>query len=199
VNLGELNDLAGRCFKQDYLKEESLQELMEACLPFFLYFRQRNGFSFIPASDVKEELAAEAISRAFISHKMRNGHSAFYLMNAFRDCCRERAKTEDRTRIVKIVEKCGPELSLGIGQSRQPLSPDVQARRSEFMDQVLQILEDHPAFSKKLVLEKVRGSTFPEMADLNGVSVNECKRVHQHDIYHLRKNISQDHSNEAPE
>ena len=199
MRLSELNDLADRCFRQDYLKEEALQELVQACLPFFLYFRQRNGFSFIPASDVKEELAAEAISRAFISHKMRNGHSAFYLMNAFRDCCRERARARESTRIDEMAERLGLDSASIVGQHTQIPSPDVQARRSEFMDHVLQILEDHPAFSKKLVLEKVRGSTFPEMADLNGVSVKECKRVHQHDIYHLRKNISQNHNDQTPD
>ena len=123
MRLNELNDLADRCFKQGDLKEESFRELIEACMPFFLYFRKRNGFSSIPVNDVREELAAEAISKAFISYKMRNGRSSFYLLNAFRDCCRERAKTLGPERIKDMVDKFGLRSPLDTGRSTQPLSP----------------------------------------------------------------------------
>lgn len=177
--------------------DKQFQNLLSACIPFFLSFRKKYGFFHIPVEDVKEELAAEAVNRAFIKHKMNDKRFSFYLINAFRDCCRERTRTANPKRITTIIDECGLEFASNIGRSRRPIPSEVEAERREFVEQVSLILKDHPPFSKKLVFEKTRGSTYPEMASLYRKSLNECKRVHQHDIYHIRKNINRDYDDET--
>ncbi len=198
MRLNELNVLADHYLERICQGDDKqFQNLLSACIPFFLSFRKKYGFSHIPVEDVKEEMAAEAINRAFIRHKINNKSFSFYLINAFRDCCRERTKDANPKRIAGIIDKCGPQFALSVGRSKQPISAEVQTQRNEFVEQVFLILKDHPPFSKKLVFERTRGSTFPEMASLYRKSLNECKRVHQHDIYYIRKNINRDHDDET--
>jgi hypothetical protein len=198
VRLNELNVLADRYLERICQGDDKqFQNLLSACIPFFLSFRKKYGFSHIPLDDVKEELAAEAINRAFMRHKINNKRFSFYLINAFRDCCRERTRIENSERIDKIIDKHGLQFALNAGRSKQPIPPEVQAQRSEFVEQVCLILKDHPSFSKKLVFERTRGSTYPEMATIYRKSLNECKRVYQYDIYHIRKNINPDHYDET--
>ena len=198
MKLSEFHAFADECLERvGQGDNEQFQNLLSACMPFFLYFRKKYGFSHIPVDEVKEVLAAEAINRAFIKHKMNDKRFSFYLINTFRDCCRERTRIGNQTRITDIIDKCGLQFALNAGRSKQPISAEIQAERNEFVEQVHFILKDHPPFSKKLVFEKTRGSTFPEMASLYRKSLNECKRVHQHDIYHIRKNINRDHDDET--
>jgi len=198
VKLDELNDLADHSLERiSQGDDKQFQELLSACVPFFLSVRETYGFFHIPVENIKEGLAAEAINKAFINHKTKNRCFSFYLVNAFRDCCRDISRGETQERLAKIVKKCGLESASTFSHGTQPIPSEVQAQRSEFVEQVCLILKDHPPFSKKLVFEKTRGSTYPEMADINHTSLNECKRVYQHDIYHIRKNISQDHHDEA--
>ena len=198
MRLSELYVLADHCLERICQGDDKqFQNLLSACIPFFLSFRKKYGFSHIPVEDVKEELAAEAVNRAFIKHKMNDKRFSFYLINAFRDCCRERTRNTNPTRITSIIDKCGLQFTLNIGRSKQPISSEVQAKRSEFVEQVCLILKDHPPFSKKLVFERTRGSTYPEMASIYRKSLNECKRVYEHDIYHIRKSINRDHYDKA--
>ena len=198
MRLSELHVLADHYLERICQGDDKqFKNLLSACIPFFLSFRKKYGFSHIPVDDVKEELAAEAVHRAFISHKINNKRFSFYLINAFRDCCRERTRIENSGRIDNIIDKCGLQFALNAGRSKQPISSEVRAQRNEFVEQVFLILKDHPAFSKKLVFERTRGSTYPEMASIYRKSLNECKRVYEHDIYHIRKNINRDHYDEA--
>ena len=198
MRLSELTVLADDCLERIRQGDErQFENLLSACIPFLLCFRKKFGYFHIPVEDVKEDLAFEAINRAFINHETKNKPFSFFLINAFRDCCRRRTRTENSERITKIVDKCGLQHTLDFGQNPQPIPPDVQVQRDEFVEQVRLILKDHPSFSKKLVFEKMRGATFPEMVSMYRESLNECKRVYQHDIYHIRKNINRSFHNET--
>ena len=194
MNLSELNDLADRYIERIAQGESQLlEELHAACLPRFLYFRKRYGFSVISVEEVTEDLAYEAINLTFIRYKEGDRPFSFYLINAFRDLCRKRKREMDRERLSGIAGECGCTIPVGVGQYTRPVPPHVQAERNEFNEELDRILANHPSLSKRLVLEKKRGSTYRELAELNYVSLKECRRVHEHDMYHIKKDISDGH------
>jgi len=84
VKLNELNKLADHCLEAMQRGDESQHpKLLSACIPVFLYYRKKNGFSFIPLEEVKQDLANEAISRAFINHKIKGECFSYYLTEQY--------------------------------------------------------------------------------------------------------------------
>ena len=69
-------------------------------------------------------------------------------------------------------------------------SPPAWAQDKELVELAAAILKDHEELSKKVVYQKTRGSTYPEMADIFKAALNECKRVYWHDINDLRKKMN---------
>ena len=56
----------------------------------------------------------------------------------------------------------------------------------EIIEKANEILATHDPFSKQVVYQKSRGSTYPDMSDIFKTTLNECKRVYWHDIDVLR-------------
>ena len=150
-----------------------LNKLTRMCIPYFLYLRKKLGFYRIPESEVRDELASDAIAKLFIDQKRRGRLYSICLHNAFRDCCRERMKSIREHDNDGIMDK--------IMHSRYR-SPETQAQLNEIEELVGCILADHEPLSKKVVFQKMRGSTYPEMAEIFQTTSNECKRVYWHDF-----------------
>ena len=90
-----------------------------------------------------------------------------------------------------IVSQCDIEESRKVmgGGTRYP-SPQVKAQDNELVELAENILKNHDDLSKKVVYQKTRGSTYPEMVDIFSNTLNECKRVYWHDINDLRKKLN---------
>ena len=159
---------------------ELLKKLSGLCLPYFLSLRKRLGFYGIPESEVRNELTSDAISKAFIDQKRRGLPYSFCLHNAFRDCCRERLKS--------IREQYNDDIFDKIIHQRY-IPPDYQAQVNEIEELVSRILEDHEPLSKQVVFQKMKGSTYPEMAEIFRTTSNECKRVYWHDFNDIQKKV----------
>ncbi|HDZ69405.1 MAG TPA: hypothetical protein ENH43_03195 [Phycisphaerales bacterium] len=90
-----------------------------------------------------------------------------------------------------IFSQCDIEESRKVmgGGTRYP-SPQIKAQDNELVEFAENILKNHDDFSKKVVYQKTRGSTYPEMAKIFDTVLNECKRVYWHDINDLREKLN---------
>ncbi len=172
-------------------QEEMYQQLVSLCIPYFLYIRKKFGFPSISVEQVKKELAFDAVTDALIVKQNRSLPLGLCLQNSFRDVCRKRIRITREHDTGKIMEQCNIKIpgSLLGASSPEPLPPD-KAENNEIVELTKNILEDHDPFSKKVVFQKTRGSTYPDMASIFSTTSNECKRVYWHDVYHLREKLN---------
>ncbi len=175
---------------------ELYPKLTNMCTSYFLCLRKRFGFYCIPVREVILELAADAVSDAIMAQGKRNLPFTICLQNSFRDCCRQRVRSIREQTAGDFVEQCDiahAPLSIGLG-ARVP-SAEVQVHSADEIQLVNEILNNHDPFSTKVIYQKNRGSTYPEMAGIFSTTVNECKRVYWHDIRHIRKQFGQNYEN----
>lgn len=172
------------------------QKLAGMCTSYLLYLRKKLGFHCIPDREITHELATDAVSDAIMAQARRNLPFTICLHNAFRDCCRQRVRIIREQYVGGIMEKCdvsNPPFMIGIGM--QSDSAEDQAQNNELLKLAHKAIDNHDRFSKKVLYQKSKGSTYPEMADIFSTTLNECKRVYWHDINHIRKQIGQNYEN----
>ena len=185
-------ELIDQCAERMRKDDNKLRdELVSLCIPYLLHIRIKWGFQSIPVKEVKDELVSDAIAEAFIKQTKGSLRFSLRLRNTFRDLCRARVKILRQERNIDIADACGisPPSSAFRGNT-QPGSPNAEPDQNEKIRLVKEILQNHDPFSKKVVYEKVRGSTYAEMADIFGTLWVECKRVYWRDLYHLRKKLN---------
>ena len=185
-------DLANQYAKQILEgKDGQHQELVKMCLPYFYYLRKKLGFYSISLKEVKNELATDAVSDAIMAQRRREFPFSICIHNSFRDICRKRNRGAREHNMNDIVSQCDIEESRKVmgGGTRYP-SPQVKAQDNELVELAENILKNHDDLSKKVVYQKTRGSTYPEMVDIFSNTLNECKRVYWHDINDLRKKLN---------
>ena len=157
-----------------------LARLTRQCTPYFLMLRKKLGFYRIPEAEVQGDLASDAITKAFVDKERRGLPFGICMHNAFRDCCRQRMKSIREHDNDGILDKI-------IHPRYRP--PDLEAQLSETVELVNGILKDHEPFSKKVVFQRMKGSTYPEMGEIFKTTTNECKRVFWHDFNDIRTKI----------
>ncbi|MCK5000307.1 MAG: hypothetical protein KAS23_12260, partial [Anaerohalosphaera sp.] len=86
-------------------------------------------------------------------------------------------------------------LPLIVGMGTHTPSAEVRVQDAEQVELANKIMDNHDLFSKKVVYQKMKGSTYPEMADIFSTTLNECKRVYWHDMNHIRKQFGQNYEN----
>ena len=173
------------------ISDEQLQDFILTCIPYFMYLRNKFKYLRICTEDIEKEIAPSAISQAFLIQERRKILFSYCLQNAFRDCCREKLKRLREHDMNDIVSECDIDESREVvgGGIRYP-SPQVKVQDNELVELANNILENHNRFSKQVVYQKSRGSTYPEMVDIFSTTLNECKRVYWHDINDLRKKLN---------
>ena len=173
------------------ISNKQLQDIIRTCMPYFMDLRKRFGFFRIPTENIREEVAPSAINQAFLIQQRRKKTLSFCLQNAFRDCCRQqlrRLREHDTNNILSQCDIADPPKVIGSGTGYP--SPPANAQDKELLKLTENILKDHEDLSKKVVYEKTRGSTYPEMVKIFDTDLNECKRVYWHDIDDLRKKLN---------
>lgn len=182
------NEMADKISRGDH--DYLYHELVSSCASYLLFLRQRFGFYCIPVSEVEDELAADAVSDAIMVKGDRNLPFTICLHNTFRDCCRRRLRSIRERDKDSIMEQCEIRASatiIGVGPKRP--SAEIQIQRREEKELFLDELENHDPFSKLLIYQRMRGSTFPEMMIIFDSTLNECKRVYWHDFNHIRDTL----------
>ena len=185
-------DLANQYAKQILEgKDDQHKELVKMCLPYLYYLRKKLGFYSISLKEVKNELVADAVSDAIMAQQRRELPFSICIHNSFRDICRKRNRITREHDMNDIVSQCDIVESRKVmgGGTRYP-SPPAKAQDNELVELANNILKDHEDLSKKVVYQKTRGSTYPEMATIFKTVLNECKKVYWHDINDLRKKMN---------
>jgi DNA-directed RNA polymerase specialized sigma24 family protein len=172
------------------------QQLTAMCYPHLFRLRKKLGFYGISEKEIMQELAADAVSDAIMVKGKRNLPFSICLHNTFRDRCRQRMKSIREQYVGDIMEICdisSPGFMIGVGA--RPYSAPDQAQNNELLKLAHKAINKHDRFSKKVIFQKMKGSTYPEMAEIFDETVNECKRVYWHDMNHIRKQIGQNYEN----
>lgn len=167
---------------------ESFQTLVSMCIGYSLYVRRRFGFWDIPVDEVKNELVADAVTDAIMFKGKRNIPFDICLQNTLRDNYRKRryiVREHFAEDISTIFDDLHPSQRMGEHTSHQ--SPEEEAQQGEFIELLNDVFENHEPFSKKVVYQRMRGSTYPELEEFFCTPRKECKRVFWHDFYHLEK------------
>ena len=170
--------------------------LTNMCTSYLLYLRKKLGFYCISEVEIKRELAGDAVSDAIMVQDRRRLPFTICLHNAFRDRCRQRIRIIREQNTNDLMDKCdiaGSPLVVGMG-AHIP-SAEAKVQNAEQIELANMILDSHDRFSKKVIYQKMKGSTYPEMADIFSITLNECKRVYWHDIIHIRKKFEQNYEN----
>ena len=166
------------------------EELVSMCIPYLLHLRTKLGFHSITRKEVKGELASDAVADAIIKKSGKLPFS-YCLHNTFRDLCRKRERITREHDSNEMISQCDiriPRLLMGTGTP--PASPPAQSQVNEIIELANSILADHDPLSKKMVYQKTRGSTYPEMSDIFETTSNECKRVYWHDVHVIREMLN---------
>lgn len=160
--------------------------LVSMCIPYLVHLRTKLGYCSISKREVRDELASDAVSDAI----MKDGNNKVFvyrLKNTFRDLCRIRIRIIREHDSNQRIAECDIRLpKLLMGTSTSPPSPPVQSQVNEIVKLANEILVNHDPFSRKVVLQKTRGATYPDMSDIFETTSNECKRVYWHDLNHIR-------------
>ena len=166
------------------------EELVSMCIPYLLHLRTKLGFHSISPREVKNELASDAVADAIMKDCGKIPF-VYRLKNTFRDLCRKRERITREHDSQKMISQCDIRIpKLLMGTSTPPPSPPAQSQDNELIELTNNILTDHDPFSKKVVYQKTRGSTYPEMSNVFETTSNECKRVYWHDINHIREKLN---------
>ena len=167
---------------------ESFQTLVSMCIGYSLYVQRRFGFWDIPVDEVKNELVADAVTDAILFKGIRNRPFDMCLQNTLRDNYRKRRyilREHFAEDISTIFDDLHPSQRMGEHTSHQ--SPEEEAQQGEFIELLNDVFENHEPFSKEVVYQRMRGSTYPELEELFCTPREELKRVFWHDFYHLEK------------
>ncbi len=162
------------------------KKLVSMCIPYLLHLRGKFGFLRISQEEIRSELASDAVSDA-IMKDCDNNPFVYRLKNTFRDVCRIRLRAireHDSNQRIADCDIRVPKLLMGTGTP--PPSPPVESQKNELVKLANEILANHDPFSRKVVIQKSRGATYPDMSDIFETTSNECKRVYWHDLLHIQ-------------
>lgn len=182
------NQYADRIAKKG--DSELYNSLVSMCTPYLLYLRIKLGFCIITEEEIKDELASDAVSDAIMKDCDKDCDNipfVFRLKNTFRDVCRIRVRAireQDSNQRIADCDIRVPKLLMGTGTP--PPSPPVESQKNELVKLANELLANHDPFSRKVVIQKSRGATYPDMSDIFETTSNECKRVYWHDLLHVR-------------
>ena len=168
------------------------KKLVSLCMPYFFYLKRRFGFNDISSDDIKKELANSAVNMAASIKGEKGKPFTICLQNAFRDCCRELQRIIDETRINGIRANIGEaqvEARATMAGGRKMISPVFEAQKQEEIEAVCGELIKHEKFSKEIIIKKMRGSTYQEMALSFNEPFSKCKKVYWHDLNIIRNNL----------
>lgn len=171
---------------------EIFDKLVRMCIPYLVYLKTRLGFCGISDNDVRDELAADTVSDAIMKEDSKHPFS-YRLHNTFRDLCRQREralKDGNRKHIERLIKKYETRGTPIASLNPQPATTESNIQQREEKLLVLKALQGHPEFSKKVVFQRFRGSSYSEISQIYTKSFNECKRVFEHDYYHIKKKFS---------
>ena len=168
-------------------KEELFPRLIAECLSYLYYLRAKLGFLRISLGEVKDDLAHDAVSDALLRMKERNLPFSRCLQNAFRDQCRQRIRI---LREQNVNDLMSGKLAIIFERHPEAASPEARVEQGEIVEKAREILDRHEPFSKQVVCQHMRGATYPELVERHNKSLNECKRVYAHDLYHMRKEMA---------
>lgn len=171
-------------------EDERHQELVNECLQYLYYLRKKLGFFNISEKDIKDELATDAVSDAIMAQQRRKLPFSICIHNSFRDLCRKRYRIIREHDTDNIASQCDIEEREKLRGGTMFPPPPIKAQDNELVELANHLLENHDHFSKQVVFQKTRGSTYPDMADIFSTPLNECKRVYWHDINHLREKLN---------
>lgn len=178
----ELAERIGRGENGDLRKQ-----LIDLCIPYFWGVRFRFGFHEISHQEIVEELTPDAINDAIFV--MRNRKSAFgiRLQNAFRELCRQRRRHRRRPKAEELAAKCDPSYLLGITGSRPPAN--LGAEQNESIELIRHELENHEKTSKTAICERMRGSSYGEIAVILGKNAHQSRALFWDNLKQIRKNL----------
>ena len=175
---------------------ELYQKLANMCTSYLLYLRKKLGFHCISVREITLELTADAVSDAIIAQGKRNLPFTICLHNTFRDRCRQRYRVIQGQNVDYIMGKCGiASLAFISDIDTHTPSAEVWVQDAEQIELANKIMDNHDRFSKRVIYQKMKGSTYPEMADIFDTTLNECKRIYWHDMNHIRKKFGQNYEN----
>ena len=164
------------------------KQLIGMCIPYFWGVRMRFGFHEISYRDVAGELASDAVNNAIFF--MRKSKSAFgiRLQNAFRTCCRQRCRYRRRLTAEELAEKCGLLYPVRTVESRLP--PDLAAEQNERLELVRHELANHERTSRTAIYERMRGSSYQEIAMiLGGKNTHQSRALFWDNLKRIRENL----------
>jgi len=188
-------DLANR-YAEEVIQnndEQRRKELIVMCFPYLMGVRKRFGLHSISLEEMRNELASDAVSDAIAIMRSRNLPFGICLQNVFRDICRDRIRIIREHDSNNIMEQCDiPIRGVLLGISTPYPPPPVQSEDNELIELTHGVLKDHDPFSRQIIYHKIRGSTYPEMAEIFETDKNECKRVYWHDINEIRGKLNPD-------
>ena len=168
------------------------RELVKMCIPYLYHLRKKLGFHIISLAEIKKELATDAVSDAIMAQRRRRLPFTICVHNTFRDLCRQRIRIlreHDTDNLFSQCDLVEPRKIFG-GSKKRYLSPPVKAQDKELIELTENILKNHEELSKKVVYEKTRGSTYPEMAYVFDTELKDCKKIYWHDINDLREKLN---------
>lgn len=163
------------------------KQLINMCIPYFVRVRIRFGFDGISYQEIAEELAADAIADTIATLRDRKGVFAIRLQNAFRKCCRQRYRCMRRPTSEELAARCNlpcPPWTMG----SQPAA-DGGLDQDERIDLVHQELQNHSKPSKTAIYERMRGSSYEELAVILGTTAHRSRALFWDNIKRIRKNL----------
>jgi len=163
------------------------QQLIDLCIPYFWGVRSRFGFYDISYRDVDEELAADAINDAILIVEHRKSAFGIRLQNAFRELCRQRRRHRRRPTAKELAAKCDPSYLPGITGSRPPAN--LGAEQNESIELIRHELENHEKASKTAIYERMRGSSYQEIAMILGKDAHRSRALFWDNLKQIRKNL----------
>ena len=168
------------------------KKLVSLCMPYFFYLKRRFGFNDISSDDIKKELANSAVNMAASIKGEKGKPFTICLQNAFRDCCRELQRIiRERYAgdLLAEIDEVVIEPRKTVAGGRKQTSSVFKAQKQEEMEAVREELRMHENLSKKIIIRKMKGSTYQEMALSFNKPFNECKKVFWHNVNTIRNNL----------
>lgn len=162
------------------------QQLLDMCIPYFVGVKTRFGFHRISYRDIVEELAADAITDTIFALGDRKLAFGVRLQNAFRKCCRQRYRCMRRPTSEELAKRCDLPYVPGITGSRPAADGGVEP--NEWIELVHQELQNHTKPSKTAIYERMRGSSYEEIAVILGKTAHRSRALFWGNVKQIRKN-----------
>jgi len=163
------------------------KQLLDMCTPYLWGVKRRLGFYWISYREVVEELALDAIADTILAVRDRNCAFAARLQNAFRDCCRQRRRHICRLSLEELKKKLDPSCLPGSTGSQSP--PDIGLEQEELTELIHREMQNHGKNSKTAIYERMRGSSYEEIALILGKSAHGSRALFWDNLKRIRNSL----------